>query len=374
LRLADLDYELPAARIAQRPAARREDARLMVLQRTAGAALLHRTIADLPELLPAGGVLVVNDTRVGKARLRGKKTTGGAAELLLVRREADGTFRALGRAGKALRAGVRIDVAPDLAAGIEGRDEEGLLIVRLEAAGGDVEGAIERHGEVPLPPYVRRRPDEADALRYQTVFARSPGAVAAPTAGLHLTEELLDRTRARGVAVHSVTLHVGLGTFAPVTVDDLDQHPMHAERYVVPPETARAVDAARAEGRPVIAVGTTVVRTLESACAATGRITPGPGETRLLLQPGARLRAVDALLTNFHVPRSTLLALVMAFAGRERILAAYAEAIRLGYRFFSYGDAMLLTHADLPASAGGLAPPERAGGSPGGQQAPPTRR
>lgn len=341
MRLADLDYELPAASIAQRPAARREDARLMVLPRTAGAAT-HRTIADLPELLPGGAVVVVNDTRVAKARLRGHKASGGAAELLLVRREADGTFRALGRAGKALRAGARIEVGPDLAARIEGKDDEGLFIVHLEAAAGDVDAAIERHGEVPLPPYVRRRPDDADALRYQTVFARVPGAVAAPTAGLHLTEELLARLRARGVEVHAVTLHVGLGTFAPVTVDDLDQHPMHQERYEVPVETARAVDAARDEGRPVVAVGTTVVRTLESACAEGGRITPGPGETRLLLQPGARFRAVDALLTNFHVPRSTLLALVMAFAGRERVLAAYAEALRLGYRFFSYGDAMLM--------------------------------
>ncbi len=345
MRLADLDYELPEAQIAQRPAARRQDARLMVLHRQTGAAS-HRTIPDLPSLLPAGAVLVLNDTRVWKARPRRTKPTGGAVELLLVRRETDGTFRAIGRASKGLRPGVRIDVGPDLVASLEGKDE-GLFVVRLDAASGDVERAIEAHGEVPLPPYVRRRPDAADAERYQTVFARVPGAVAAPTAGLHLTRELLAEIEARGIAVRHVTLHVGLGTFAPVTVDDLDQHPMHSERYVVPPETARAVDDARTEGRPVIAVGTTVVRTLECACNAAGRLVPGPGETRLLLQPGARFRVVDALVTNFHVPRSTLLALVMAFAGRENVLAAYAEAIRAGYRFFSYGDAMLI--ADFAA-------------------------
>jgi len=342
VRLADLDYELPESQIAQRPAARRQDARLMVLHRATGATS-HRTIPELPSLLPPGAVLVLNDTRVWKARLRGTKPTGGAVELLLVRRESDGTFRAIGRASKGLRPGVRIDVGPDLVASLEGKDDEGLLVVRLDAASGDVDRAIEAHGEVPLPPYVRRRPDAADAERYQTVYARVPGAVAAPTAGLHLTGDLLAQIEARGIAVHHVTLHVGLGTFAPVTVDDLDQHPMHSERYVVPPETARAVDDARAEGRPVIAVGTTVVRTLESACDAAGRLVPGPGDTRLLLQPGARFRAVDALVTNFHVPRSTLLALVMAFAGRESILAAYREAILAGYRFFSYGDAMLIS-------------------------------
>lgn len=346
MRLDELDYALPEERIAQHPAARREDARLMVVDPATGAHQ-HTTIAALPDLVPAGAVLVVNDTRVRKARLRGTKPTGGAAELLVVGREADGTYRAIGRASKPLREGTRIRIgddaaAPALVALVRGRDAEGLLRVELDAGGGDVEAAIDAHGEVPLPPYVRRRPEGADAERYQTVFAREPGAVAAPTAGLHLTDDLLARLRARGVDVRSVTLHVGLGTFAPVIVDDLDLHPMHAERYTVPPETAAAVDAARAEARPVVAVGTTVVRTLESACDGTGRLAAGPGETRLLLQPGARFRVVDALLTNFHVPRSTLLALVMAFAGRDRILTAYSEAIRLGYRFFSYGDAMLL--------------------------------
>lgn len=341
MRLADLDYELPEALIAQHPTGRREDARLFVLDRGTGRRE-HTSVAALPELVPSGAVLVVNDTRVIRARLRGQKPTGGAAEVLLVHREADGSFAAMGRASKGLPPGSRVLFADGLEANVEGRDGEGLLRVRFTAPDGDVDGALERQGEVPLPPYVRRRPDLDDAERYQTVFARVPGAVAAPTAGLHLTDGMLARLRARDVDVRTVTLHVGLGTFAPITVDDLDLHPMHVERYDVPPDTAAALDAARDAGRPVVAVGTTVVRTLESACDAAGRIAAGPGETRLLLQPGARFRVVDQLLTNFHVPRSTLLALVMAFAGREVILSAYAEAVARGYRFFSYGDAMLL--------------------------------
>jgi S-adenosylmethionine:tRNA ribosyltransferase-isomerase len=342
LRLADLDYELPERLIAQRPTERREDARLMVL--AGAAAPRHDTIEDLPDRLPAGAIVVLNDTRVDKARLRGTRVTGGAAELLLLR-EPDGTFRAMGRANKPLREGHRLEFGGPpaaLVAWLEGRDEEGLWRVRLEAPGGDVEAMLERLGEVPLPPYVHRRPDHADAERYQTVFARHPGAVAAPTAGLHLTEALMTRMRARGIEIRHVTLHVGPGTFAPVTVDDLDEHAMHTEHYDIPSETADAVSAARREGRPVIAVGTTVVRTLESACDAADHVASGAGETRLLLQVGDRFRIVDALLTNFHVPRSTLLALVMAFAGRDRILAAYAEAVRSEYRFFSYGDAMLI--------------------------------
>ena len=341
MRLADLDYDLPESRIAQRPADRREDARLMVLERATGR-IDHANIMDLPELLPADALLIVNDTRVVKARLRGHKPTGGAAELLLVRRAPGGMFAAMGRSNKGLPAGTQLLFGGGLQARIEGLDEEGLLRVRLEAEGRDVDAALEEQGEVPLPPYVRRAPDAADSERYQTVFARVPGAVAAPTAGLHLTEPMLDRARARGVEVRALTLHVGPGTFVPVTVDDLDAHAMHAEQYEVPPDTARAVDEARAAGRTVVAVGTTVVRTLESACDPAGRVTPGAGETRLLLQPGSPFRIVGQLLTNFHVPRSTLLALVMAFAGRERLLSAYAEAIERGYRFYSYGDAMLL--------------------------------
>jgi S-adenosylmethionine:tRNA ribosyltransferase-isomerase len=263
-------------------------------------------------------------------------------ELLLVHRTSNGTFAAMGRASKGLPEGSRVLFADGLDAVVEGKGDDGLLRVRLTAPDGDVDAALERQGEVPLPPYVHRRPDPEDAERYQTVFARVPGAVAAPTAGLHLTRPMLARMRDRGVDVRTVTLHVGPGTFAPVTVDDLDRHPMHAERYHVPPETAAAIDAARAAGRPVVAVGTTVVRTLESACDDAGRITPGDAETRLLLQPGSLLRVIDQLLTNFHVPRSTLIALVMAFAGRDAILAAYAEAVARGYRFFSYGDAMLI--------------------------------
>lgn len=337
MRTDELDYELPDDLIAAEAPADRDGGRLMVLPRRA-TGLEHRTIRDLPALLPTSGVLVLNDTRVLRARLRGKKPSGGQVEFLLVRAlDAGATrWRAMARASKALRDGATARIDDGLTVKVLGRDDEGLFLVELLTD--DPWAAMERCGEIPLPPYMRRRPDASDDERYQTVFAARPGAVAAPTAGLHLTEAMLEALQRKGLRVARVTLHVGPGTFLPVTVDDLDVHPMHAEWYEVPDETAALVRRAKLAGEPVIAVGTTVVRALESWSLAG----PCRGETRLLIQPGYAFRVVDALLTNLHLPRSTLLALVMAFGGVDEVRAAYAEAVRARYRFFSYGDAMLL--------------------------------
>ena len=336
MRTDELLFDLPPELIASTPLAERDASRLLVLRREGGT-LTDDVIRSLPSLLPDGALLVVNDTRVIPARLRGVKPSGGKAEFLLVRSKGEDGRRweALGRASKPMRDGVVIEIAPGLAVRILGRDG---MMLDVELLADDPWAAIERHGEMPLPPYMHRAPEESDRERYQTVYADRPGAVAAPTAGLHLTDELFAAMRARGIDRVSVTLHVGPGTFAPVVVDDLDEHPMHSEWYDVPVATAEAVRAAKRDGRPVVAVGTTVVRTLES-WALDGERT---GETRLLIQPGYSFRVVDALLTNFHLPRSTLLALVMAFGGPERVRAAYAMAVALRYRFFSYGDAMLV--------------------------------
>ncbi len=350
------DYDLPEELIASRPAAERDGARLLVLEGD-GAVDLDRSVRELDRLLAPGALLVVNDTRVVPARLLGRRRpSGGRAEIFLVRREADavrgegeGTerWRALGRASKPLRPGTVIDFDErgTLSATIEGKDEDDLLRVRLSSAAGvPIDRALEALGHVPLPPYIRRGDDADDRERYQTVFAREPGAVAAPTAGLHLTAAAIERLAARGVELATVTLHVGLGTFQPVTAEDLDQHRMHAEAFAVPAATAAAVDRARARGAPVVAVGTTCVRALESAAdrERPGRVIARAGETRLLIQPGYRFLVVDELVTNFHLPQSTLLALVCALGGRERVLAAYRAAVLARFRFFSYGDAMLV--------------------------------
>ncbi len=347
MRVADLDYDLPASQVAQVPPARREDARLLVVR---DEAIADRSIGDLPELLQPGDLLVVNDTRVLAARLAARRATGGAVSVLALgpASGAGEAWEALLGSGGTLRAGEVLEVGGD-GTGLRllGPLEEGRW--RVEGVGADVRTILERHGRMPLPPYVRRdREDPRDDLdreRYQTVFAREAGAVAAPTAGLHLTAPLLDRCRARGVEIAPVTLHVGLGTFAPVRVESFEDHDMHEEAYVVPEGTAAAWVRAREAGGRVVAVGTTVVRALESAALRSpdGRPVRGADRTRLLVLPGFAFRAVDLLLTNFHLPRSTLLALVCAFAGTERVLAAYREAVRRGYRFFSYGDATLLT-------------------------------
>lgn len=342
-------YALPPELIAARPPAERDGARLLVVGRDA---LQHRTVRELPALLPEGALLVLNDTKVVPARLFGKKRgSGGRVELLLVRcldaSHGGQRWEALGRASKPLRAGTVIDVEPDgvLSATVERANEGTLDVALTPLAGHTVESALATVGHMPLPPYMHRPDDAEDRVRYQTTFARVPGAVAAPTAGLHLSEALLTALRARGVSTATVTLHVGLGTFRPVEAQDLDDHRMHAESFALPEETAAAIANARAEGRAIVAVGTTVVRTLESAAdpERPGHVRASSGETRLLIQPGYSFRVVDHLLTNFHLPESTLLALVCAFAGHARVLGAYAQAVADRYRFFSYGDAMLLS-------------------------------
>lgn len=334
------DYGLPEERIAQHPPPERDASRLLIL---GAEGVEHDRVQRFPELVPAGSLVVLNDTRVIPARIRGHRPeTGGAVEILLIRRTSppgsEETWIAIGRANRALRVGSIVH-SDDLAIEVVEEGAELTVKVRGEPT---VEAALGRTGHVPLPPYVRRPDTAEDAVRYQTVFARAPGAVAAPTAGLHLTARSIERLRERDVRIGFVTLHVGLGTFRPVTVPDLDLHPMHTEEYTVSPELAEEVRQARARGAKVVCVGTTVVRALESARdpGNPAFVRPGTAETRLLIQPGYDFGPVDALLTNFHAPRSTLLALVCAFAGRQRILSAYAAALAEGYRFLSYGDAM----------------------------------
>jgi S-adenosylmethionine:tRNA ribosyltransferase-isomerase len=341
MRVAELDYELPEALIAQAPAEPRDAARLLLLPRAGGAAL-DRRFSDLPELLDPGDLLVMNDSRVLPARLLGRKDSGGRCEALLVEPlDATGTlWLTMGQASKPLRVGARLHFE-DLGAEVEAAKGDGFFALRFDRGGADLEAALARVGRVPLPPYIRREPTGIDSERYQTVIARAPGSVAAPTAGLHFTPSLLERLERRGVVRTHVTLHVGPGTFLPVRCDRLEDHRMHAERYEVPEGTAEAIRDARARGSRVVAVGTTSVRTLESAFSH-GRIRPGPGRTEIFIAPGFEFRAVDGLVTNFHLPRSTLLALVCAFAGTARVLEAYREAVAKRYRFFSYGDAMVV--------------------------------
>ena len=356
--LSDYDFVLPEAQIAQAPLATRDASRLLVVSRSSGA-WDHRRFAELPSLLREGDLLVVNDARVIPARLLGTKVgTGGRVELLVVRPAASTlTSQALGsapealewiclgQASKGLKPGARVSFLEGLEAEVREALGGGEYRVRFSAAPGtSLAEALDKAGRLPLPPYITRAPEAADAERYQTVYARASGAVAAPTAGLHFTPETFAALEARGIQRVEVTLDVGPGTFLPVREEQLERHVMHPERYWVPETTARAVNAARAEGRRVVAVGTTVVRTLESATEPeSGRLRAGPGETTLFIRPGFVLRQVDVLLTNFHLPRSTLVVLVSALLGRERTLAAYREAVAAGYRFFSYGDAMLIT-------------------------------
>ncbi len=356
--LSDYDFELPEAQIAQAPLGARDASRLMTVSRASGA-VAHRRFADISELLRPGDVLVLNDARVIPARLLGSKVgSGGRVELLVVRPAASTLTSAalsqapetlewicLGQASKGLKPGQQVAFAGGLVAEVLEALGGGEYRVRFQAPPGtSLATLLDEAGRLPLPPYITREPDAADAERYQTVYARASGAVAAPTAGLHFTEATFAALEARGVRRYTVTLDVGPGTFLPVREEELDKHRMHPERFTVPDETAAAVNAAKAEGRRVVAVGTTVVRTLESATdPESGRLRAGPGETTLFIRPGFSFRQVDVLLTNFHLPRSTLVVLVSAFMGRERTLAAYREAVRAGYRFFSYGDAMLVT-------------------------------
>lgn len=343
--IADLDYTLPADLIAQEPVGERDGSRLMVLG--AGGVLSHRVFRELPDVLPARALLVLNDTRVIRARLFGRKDTGGEVELLLVERLSEPgpveRWTALGHASKGLREGQRIVVAgAAMRAEVISRRDGLVMEIELRAEP-DVASALVRGGHVPLPPYVRRPDVPLDDERYQTVYARHQGSVAAPTAGLHFTESLLATLRANGHEIAYVTLHVGPGTFRPIRDLDIASHRMHPEAYDVPDATAAAVRAARDEGRGVVAVGTTVVRTLEAAAASDGVVHAGPGRTALFIRPPYTFRVVDALVTNFHLPRSTLLALVMAFGGVERVREAYRAAVEARYRFYSYGDAMLIS-------------------------------
>ena len=345
MRLSDFDFELPEELVAQEPVTPRDASRLLVLPR-AGAPE-HRRFADLPDLLSPGDLLVFNDTKVIPARLVGTKPTGGRVELLLCEPLAGGLgrrWRAMGQASKPIREGSTL-AFDGLEARVEASEGEGFYVVTLDREGAALEAALARAGRIPLPPYIRRAPSEVDRERYQTIWARAPGSAAAPTAGLHFTEAVLARLAARGVARTAVTLHVGPGTFLPVRGDSLEGHRMHAEQYEVLPEAADAIAACRARGGRVVAVGTTSVRTLESAWHE-GAVAAGAGRTRLFIRPGHAFAAVDALVTNFHLPRSTLLMLVCAFGGTGRVLSAYREAISQRYRFFSYGDAMLLSPSD----------------------------
>jgi S-adenosylmethionine:tRNA ribosyltransferase-isomerase len=342
VRVADFDFDLPAELIAQH-AAPRGASRLLVVDAKGPAR--RRRIADLPELLRAGDLLVVNDTRVVPARLFARRSSGGGEiELLLVERLGAAEWDCLARPGRKARPGTRLELGEGLTAEVVAKRDDGRHRVAFSQP---VEPFLDRLGHVPLPPYISRPDDAADRERYQTVFAAHPGAVAAPTAGLHFSTELLDALAARGVERAAVTLHVGIGTFKPVTAELVHEHVMERERYQVPERTAAAIAAARRDRRRIVAVGTTVVRTLESAAlTAGGEVRAGAGATELFVTPGFRFQVVDVLLTNFHLPRSTLLMLVAAFAGRERVLAAYREAIAEGYRFYSYGDAMLLERRD----------------------------
>ncbi len=342
MKVSDFDYPLPESLVAQEPLPERDASRLLVVPRDGGA-LEHRRFRELPDLLRPGDLVVANDSRVLPARLVGRKPSGGRCELLLVEpleSPPGARWRALGQSSKPIRPGTRLAFGT-LEAEVEAAEGDGFFLVRFDRGGAELERALEREGQVPLPPYIRRAPRPADRERYQTILASAPGSVAAPTAGLHLTEALLARLEARGVRRAAVTLHVGPGTFLPVRGDEVEGHRMHAERYHVPRETAEAFDACHSRGGRVVAVGTTTVRTLESAVEG-GRLRPGPGRTELFVRPGHAFRAVDVLVTNFHLPRSTLLMLVCAFGGTDRILRAYREAVTAGYRFFSYGDAMLV--------------------------------
>jgi S-adenosylmethionine:tRNA ribosyltransferase-isomerase len=337
LSIDEFDYELPSGLIAQHPGKARSESRLLCV---GAAAIADRRFSELPDLLAPGDLLVFNDTRVVKARLAGEKASGGRVEVLIERALSEHEALAQVRASKPPRAGSAMRLAGSFEVRVLGREGE---FYRLRFPdGAAVFELLERHGSVPLPPYISHVPDAEDESRYQTVYARSPGAVAAPTAGLHFDEPLLAALAQRGVELAWVTLHVGAGTFQPVRVKNLAQHRMHGERYEIPPATVAAIEAARKRGGKIIAVGTTTVRCLEASAVAHGAPVAGAADTDLFITPGFEFRVVDRLITNFHLPKSTLLVLVSAFAGIEPIRHAYRYAIEKRYRFYSYGDAMLV--------------------------------
>ncbi|MDQ3605397.1 MAG: tRNA preQ1(34) S-adenosylmethionine ribosyltransferase-isomerase QueA [Gemmatimonadota bacterium] len=344
MRTSDFDFHLPPEQIAQHPSEQRDRSRLLVVDRASGE-LQHRIFSDLEQLVPPGDALVLNETRVFPARLVGRKATGAAAEVFLLHRAADAgeggadLWQALVRPGGKLKPGTRVEVSAELSVEIVDRTPTGERLVRLLSPL-PLDQALERFGELPLPPYVRRSATAEDRERYQTVYARERGSVAAPTAGLHFTPDLLARLETRGVRLVRLVLHVGVGTFRPVETEDPAAHTMHREWYRVSEEAAALLNETRARGGAIWAVGTTSVRTLETAADERGVVHGGEGWTDIFIRPPYRFRAVDRLVTNFHLPRSTLLMLVSAFAGYELMMHAYGEAVSAGYRFFSYGDAM----------------------------------
>jgi S-adenosylmethionine:tRNA ribosyltransferase-isomerase len=338
VRLSEFDYHLPSELIAQHPSAARTASRLLDAR---GEALADHSFTQLPELLQAGDLLVMNDTRVLKARLHARKPSGGRLELLVERIIADRHALAQWRASHPPALASTIELSDGTCARVLARESRFVTLEFDEP----VSQVLERAGELPLPPYIEHAPAAEDEDRYQTVYARVPGAVAAPTAGLHFDRELIDRLERKGIGIATLTLHVGAGTFLPVKTDSLEEHVMHAECYEIPALLPLRMREARARGARVIAVGTTSLRALESAADPAGLPVPGAAETRLFIRPGHVFRSADALITNFHLPQSTLLVLVSAFAGRELIRRAYAHAIAERYRFFSYGDAMLLERA-----------------------------
>ena len=340
LKTSDYDYALPPELIAQAPLARRDDSRMMVVDRVSGA-ITHRVFRDLPELIAPGDLLVRNTTRVFRARLLGTRDSGAPAEVFLLRSLGDGRWEAMVQPGNKLQPLRRVHIADGFDVEIVEITARRTRIVRLHTSLPERE-AIERFGRVPLPPYIERLDAPADVARYQTVYAATNGSVAAPTAGLHFTPELLAAIDARGTRVADVLLHVGAGTFKPVDTEDLSAHVLHEEWYRVPSETAAAVNATRTNGGAVWAVGTTTLRALESVVQADGRVMPGEGDTTIFIHPPHRVRAADRLITNFHLPRSTLLMLVAALAGHDLMRAAYAAAVAERYRFYSYGDAMVI--------------------------------
>lgn len=364
MRLDELDYHLPAEQIAQRPLDRRDASRLLLLNRSSGE-FEDRHFAEFPELLGGNELLVFNNARVIPARLFGRRVgvrsqkpsrstraehLAGKVEILLTRKVEGDTWEALVRPGRKMHLGERVLFGDgELEAEIIARGDFGLRTMRFVSHDQRaVNEHLERLGHVPLPPYIERADETTDRERYQTVFAKNPGAIAAPTAGLHFSAEILKRIRARGAEICELTLEVGLGTFQPVRGETLEGHVMHSESYEIPSEAAERINAAKSEGRPVLAIGTTVVRALEDAALRTADagssnvVSAGKAEAKLFITPGFRFRAVTGLLTNFHLPRSTLLALVCAFAGRENVLAAYRHAVEADYRFYSYGDCMLI--------------------------------
>ena len=342
LRTSDYHFELPSELIAQTPLERRDASRLMVVDRTAGT-IEHGRFTDLAQLLEPSDLLVVNRSRVVRARLLGRRFGSGArAEIFLLSPLGGDRYEALVSPGGKLKPGRAVEIAPGFTVDILSVTERRTRVVQLRTESGSAEEAIETHGHMPLPPYITRMDQPTDVERYQTVYAREAGSVAAPTAGLHFTPELLASIDQRGVNRAEVVLHVGAGTFKPVEVDDPAQHVMHEERYTIPDATADAHARTRAEGGRIWAVGTTTIRSLESAVDDSGRVSAGSGETRIFIRPPARLRAVDAVVTNFHLPRSTLIMLVAAVAGYDLTMRAYQEAIAQRYRFYSYGDAMAI--------------------------------